>query len=100
MIKIAMKTIMVIIVRRVTRKIRTIIWIIKKSSSKNKSKNKGKKINDKNVKDYDDIENNKNNTYEKNDWNNKHKHKHKHKNNNKYNDSFSVIQLILFYCPH
>ena len=41
--------------------------MMKKSSSKNKSKNKSKKINVKNDKDYDDIENNKNNTYEKND---------------------------------
>ena len=40
---------------------------MKKSSSKNKSKNKSKKINDKNDKDYDDIENYKNNTYGKND---------------------------------
>ena len=39
-------------------------------------------MNDKNDKDYDDIENNKNKTYEINDWNNKHKHKNKHKHNN------------------
>ena len=38
-----------------------------KSSSKNKSKNKSKTINHKSDKDYDDIENNKNNRYEKND---------------------------------
>ena len=35
-------------------------------------------MNNKNDKDYDDIENNKNNAYEINDW----KNKHKHKNNN------------------
>ena len=61
-----MKTIMVIIVGRVTRKIRTIIRIIKKSSSKKKSKNKSKKINDKNDKDYVDNEYIKNNTYGQN----------------------------------
>ena len=55
-------------------------------------------MNNKNDKDYDDIEINKNNTYEKND--SKNKNKHKNKNNNKYNDSFSVTKLILFYCPH
>ena len=56
-------------------------------------------MNNKNDKDYDDIENIKNNTYEKNDWNNKNKHRNKH--NNKYNDSFSVTkEIILFYCPH
>ena len=61
-------------------------------------------MNDKNDKDYHDIENNKNNTYEMNDGNNKHKHKHRNKNrnenNNKCNDSFSVTKLVLFYCPH
>ena len=31
--------------------------------SKNKSRNQSKEINDKNDKDYDDIENSKNNTY-------------------------------------
>ena len=54
-------------------------------------------MNDKNDKDYDDIENNKNNAFEKHDWNNKMKHKHKNRNNNKCNDSFSVTKLILFY---
>ena len=62
-----MKTVIVIIVRRVTRKIRTIIRMIKKRSSNSKSKNKSKKMNNDNDKDCDDIENNKNNTYEKND---------------------------------
>ena len=48
-------------------------------------------MNDKNNEDYDDIENNKNNTYEKN----------QNKNNNKCSDSFSATKLItLFYCPH
>ena len=41
--------------------------MMKKSSSKSKCRNKSKEINDQNDKDYDDIENNKNNTYEKND---------------------------------
>ena len=49
-------------------------------------------MNDKNDKDYDDNEYN---TYEKNDS----KNKHRNKNKNKCNDSFSVIKLILFYCP-
>ena len=48
-------------------------------------------MNYKNNKDYDDIENNKNNTY----------HKNKNNNNNKCKDIFSVTKLItLFYCPH
>ena len=55
-------------------------------------------MNYKNEKDYDDIENNKNNTYEKHDWNNK--IKNKNNNNYKCNDSFSVTKLTLFYCPH
>ena len=72
-------------------------WLEKKGENESKIRvnKKGKKMNDKNVKDYDDIENNKNNTYEKNDWNNKHKNKNKNKN-----DSFSVTQLILVHCPH
>ena len=61
-------------------------------------KNRSKKINDKNDKNYDDIENNKNNTYGKNDWKKKHKNKDKH--NTKCDDSFSVTKLILVYCPH
>ena len=56
---------------------------------------KSDKMNDK---DYGDNENNKNQTYEKNDW--KSKHKNNNKYNNKCNDSFSVTKLILFYCPH
>ena len=57
-------------------------------------------MNDKNDKDYDDIEKNKNNTYEKNDSNNKNRNKNKRKNNNKCDDSFSVTRMILFCCPH
>ena len=57
-------------------------------------------MNDKNDKDYDDIENNKNNTCEKNDSNNKNRNKNKHEHNNKLNDGFSVTKLTLFYCPH
>ena len=57
-------------------------------------------MNDKNDKDYDDIEYNKNNTYEKNDSNNKDRNKNKRKHNNKCDDGFSVTRMILFYCPH
>ena len=57
-------------------------------------------MNDKNDKDHDDIQSNKNNTYEKNDSNNKNRNKNKHKNNNKCDDGFSVTRMILFYCPH
>ena len=55
-------------------------------------------MNNKNDKDYDDIENKKINKHEKNDGKNKHKDKHKNRNNN--NNSFSVTKLILFHCPH
>ena len=61
-------------------------------------------MNGKNDKDYDDIEKNKNNTYEKNDYKNKNKNrnrnKNKRKNNNKCDDGFLVTRMILFCCPH
>ena len=57
-------------------------------------------MNGKNDKDYDDIEKNKNNTYEKNDSNDKDRNKNKRKHNNKCDDGFSVTRMILFCCPH
>ena len=57
-------------------------------------------MNDKNDKDYEDIEYNKNNTCAKNDSNNKNRNKNKHEHNNKLNNGFSVTKLTLFSCPH